>query len=130
MGSVFSIVVRGGPVLGAAGCRRRSERVVDCAEPASAGQAAARCGSVAIPRACLGDGDRVCPPRVLPHWVLNPVVIIFVAGSGFVAWCYSLLGTNLSPYAEVVPGPSGRRTGSLPVRPASGLRRSGCRPRR
>src|SRR5215470_7367001 len=38
----FSIVVRGGPVLGAAGCRRRSERVVECAEPASAGQAAAR----------------------------------------------------------------------------------------
>jgi len=35
--------------------------------------------------------------------VFYPGVILFVAGSGFVAWCYRLLGTNLSPYPEVVP---------------------------
>jgi protein-S-isoprenylcysteine O-methyltransferase Ste14 len=35
--------------------------------------------------------------------VFYPGVILFVAGSGFVAWCYSFLGTNLSPYPEVVP---------------------------
>jgi protein-S-isoprenylcysteine O-methyltransferase Ste14 len=38
----------------------------------------------------------------LPHWVFYPGVILFVAGSGFVTWCYSFLGTNLSPYPEVV----------------------------
>jgi len=61
--------------------------------------------AVPLPHLALASATVIGYARlgVLPHWVLYPVVIIFVAGSGFVAWCYSLLGTNLSPYPEVVP---------------------------
>jgi len=39
----------------------------------------------------------------LPHWLFYPGEALFVAGAAFTAWSYSLLGRNLSPYAEVMP---------------------------
>jgi len=39
----------------------------------------------------------------LPHWVFYPAEALFIAGSVMTAWSYSLLGTQLSPYAEVMP---------------------------
>jgi len=39
----------------------------------------------------------------LPHWVFYPGETLFIAGSAMTAWSYSLLGTQLSPYAEVMP---------------------------
>jgi protein-S-isoprenylcysteine O-methyltransferase Ste14 len=40
---------------------------------------------------------------VLPHWLFYPGELLFIAGSLFTLWSYSLLGRYLSPYVQVMP---------------------------
>jgi protein-S-isoprenylcysteine O-methyltransferase len=40
----------------------------------------------------------------LPHWLFYPGEVLFIGGSAFTHWSYSLLGRYLSPYVEVLPG--------------------------
>ncbi len=39
----------------------------------------------------------------LPHWLFYPGEILFVGGSAFTFWSYSVLGRYLSPYVQVFP---------------------------
>src|SRR5712691_10483710 len=40
---------------------------------------------------------------VLPNWLFYPGEILFVAGTAFTLWSYSILGRYVSAYVQVVP---------------------------